>query len=166
MRGVSVEKLSAIRAMTLGWLTAQTAFIIHRMMAELSVDYRGMKVAPLPPNLTEQLLREFGVTPAEVSINIVRVDMDLSAQLYTRSHTISCIAFLGESEWLPQPTNGRVRRGNHWYPAIAGDMMIFAPGATRAFMVSPEGVLYFLEVASPPVDLTASENDDYVPRSL
>ncbi len=163
MRSVSVEQLAAVRASTLGWLSAHAESVIQRMLAEMRQEYRGTTVTPLSPQAVEMLLGAHGLTPDQVSIRIVRVNSDLSNQVYARLRTTVCIAFLGESQSVPRPTNGRVRRGYQWFPAMDPDLLTFFPGVTCGYMVKPDGVMYFLEVASPPIGLEA-ENDDYEPR--
>ncbi len=159
MKTASLEDLVRIRCRVRSWLASQSdASVMDRLAWS---EYHGFGKAVLPEPAHTALLHEFGYTPHDVQVEIVRVDRDLSDEIHHHEDATACILVLGPNEGFPTAVSALVYIAlmQAWGPAASGDRMTFLPGTLHGFTVRSGGILYFLSVQSPPITGPDGRND-------
>jgi hypothetical protein len=106
--------------------------------------------------MTADELAILGHHPAEIQVELLRVDRHLRHGVYRRrdSYTFSCI--LGEQHNFPNPRSAIAFLRNEWTPIKAGDTLYVPPNMFQGLNVGGGGQLYALSLRY----ITGNPNSD------
>lgn len=122
-------------------------------------DYHGFLKSRLPKDFLRDVLTPFNLTPAQVQIEIVKVDRDLSNEIHYHEGSVAYCVCLGEEYRIENPRGAKAFLKDAWFPVHAGDVVAIPAGTPHGFTVDEGGVLIFLSVQAPPIERDG--NDDY-----
>jgi mannose-6-phosphate isomerase-like protein (cupin superfamily) len=122
-------------------------------------DYHGFLKSRFPEDFLSDILSPFQLTPAEVQIEIVKVDRDLSKEIHYHEASFAHCICLGEEYRVENPRGAKAYLKDSWSRVQAGDIVPIPAGTPHGFTVEEGGVLIFLSVQAPPIERDG--NDDY-----
>lgn len=123
-------------------------------------DYHGFQKSRLPSSVLAKVLLSRGLTEADVQIEVVRADRDLTSEVHYHEAAAAYITILGAELGFENPQGGRYFLEHAWHLAIPGQEIPIEAGVPHGFTVDAGGRLYFLSVQSPPI-VRENGHDDY-----
>jgi len=124
-------------------------------------NFHGFLKSGLPNDVVGDVLRQFGLTPEMVQIEVAGVLTDLTHEIHTHQRTEAHVTCIGEDFGLPNPRGGYAFLRDRWVPVKLGDVFQIAVNVAHGFTVDPGGILYFLSVQSQPL-VSPDGQEDYV----
>ena len=123
------------------------------------VDYHGFIKSRIPSDFLEKVLAPFHVGLADIQIEIVQVNTDLSKEIHYHKDSFAYVVCLGHEHKTEDPKGAKVFLNGAWAPIHMGDVVQIPPGTPHGFTVAEGGVLVFMSVQSPPIE--HGGDDDY-----
>lgn len=153
--GQFLEKISAD---VIRWLRELPDGALFNIIA--MKDYHGFAKSRLPERILGSILMPYGLTPADIQVEIVAVTSDLSHEIHLHKEAHAFATILGAAEHVDNPRRAYGFKGGDWFPVTSCERVDIPEGIPHTFTVTePGGILYFLSVQAPPIEREGGADD-------